>query len=101
MEKIRDRKTDNNDLHPNVLLGGINMVFWPYGAQSTQRKVLEMFKKAGAVSLETKKTPEEAGINDTLATWIDPIVRRGELIKVEEDGKKYYYIPSEKGKEVV
>jgi hypothetical protein len=59
------------------------MVFWPYGAQSTERKVLEMFEEAGAVSWETKKTPKEAGINDTLATWINPLVRRGELIEVK------------------
>jgi len=58
-------------------------IFWPYGAQSTERKVLEMLKKAGAVSRETMKTPKEAGINDTLATWIDPLVRRGEIVEIK------------------
>lgn len=63
------------------------------GTQLAKRRVVELLKKAGAVSRENMKTPQEAGINDRLATWLGPLVISGQIVEVtDKNGVKHYYV---------
>lgn len=65
-------------------------MFVPPVALIRRKRIVEKLLMAGAVTPETAKTPEEAGVFQGAGFIISRLAAHGRLIKVE---KNRYYVP--------